>query len=339
MSTLLQSWLFAWLFAFGIAVGSLALLMVHALTGGSWGEGPRIAWRAAARLLPALALLFVPVLVGMRLVYPWVETPGRWLDPAPFVARALCCFAAWIALAHFFLRAEARAHDRGQGVETARRIGAGGLVLHALLATLAAYDWIASLAPAWHSSGFGLVVAVGQMLAGMAFGIAAAAFGPSPAERVLLDTTEEGRRLFHDLGNFLLMFVLTWAYLAYTEFLIIWAADQPKEIAWYVPRLQTSWAALGVFLAAFHFFVPFAILLSRAAKRSRRFLGTLAAALLAAHAAQVFWLVMPSLRREGASLALTDFVALAVMTLAAGALWQRLRAAESMPRAQELARG
>ena len=123
--------------------------------------------------------------------------------------------------------------------------------------------------------------------------------------------------MFHDLGNLLLMYVLTWAYLAFMQFLIVWVGNLPREIAWYVPRLQTGWVALGVILVVFHFFAPLAILLFRSAKRSAPLLGSLAAALLAVHAIDVYWLVAPSVRPAGFHVAWLD----PVMLVAAVALW------------------
>src|SRR5581483_9436916 len=185
---------------------------------------------------------------------------------------------------------------------------------------LAAYDWIVSLTPGWASSGFGLVVGVGQMLAGAAFGVAAFSFGPA----LPTPENEETRARCHDLGNILLMYVMTWAYLAFTQFLIIWAENLPREIAWYVPRLQTGWWTLGAFLVAFQFFVTFLILLSRGAKRAPRLLGGLAAALLAVYVANVFWLVLPAFRPDGLEVSWTDLAALVAVAAVYGALWRRM---------------
>jgi hypothetical protein len=175
--------------------------------------------------------------------------------------------------------------------------------------SLAAVDWIAALMPEWYSSGFGLVVGVGQMLGAMALAVAHAG--------LRAPRSEAASPVFHDLGNLLLMYVMTWAYLAFMQFLIVWAGNLPREIAWYVPRLQTGWVALGVILVVFHFFAPLAILLSRAAKRAPVFLGGLAAGLLAMQVIDVYWLVAPSVRTSGFHVAWLDAVALA----GAGALW------------------
>jgi len=317
MTELLRSYLFAWLFLLSISLGAMANLMVHSLTGGRWGEPVRPAWIAAARLMPLVAVLFLPILVGAARLYPWAAEPGPYLNMPFWIGRAVAWLAIWVALSAGFLRADrATANPASGGSPGARRIAAAGLVVYTLTVSLAAVDWIASLTPHWYSSTFGLVIGVGQMLAGAAFGVAVAAFvAPFAPARAAAD---EGTRLrFHDLGNILLMYVLTWAYLAYTQFLIIWSENLPHEIHWYVPRVQTGWASLGVFLIAFHFFLPLAILLSRAAKRAPRLLGAIAAALLVAHLGDAFWLVEPTFRPDGFAIRWTDIAALGVL----GAIW------------------
>jgi hypothetical protein len=318
MSELLRSYLFAWLFLAAISMGSLANLMVLALTGGRWGEPVRPAWIAATRLVPLVALLFIPIMLGARSIYPWTEDPGRYLNLPFWIGRSIAFLAVWVAIAYAFLHADRGNSDPASGgTPAARRIAAGGLVVYALTTGLASVDWIASLTPRWYSSTFGLLVGTGQMLAGAAFGVVAAAFVASPAK-------DEATRLrFHDLGNILLMYVLTWAYLAYTQFLVIWSENLPHEIHWYVPRVQTGWAGLGIFLIAFHFFLPLFILLSRAAKRAPRLLGWIAAGLLVAHLGDAFWLVVPTFRPEGFAIAWTDIVAIAVLCALWAWAWRR----------------
>jgi hypothetical protein len=267
------------------------------------------AWRAAAAAMPGVALLFIPLALGARWVWPWVDEPGAWLNLPFFLARSALYLAVWCGLSQAWLRA------RGTGA--ARRWSAAGLIVYAFTISLAAVDWIASLVPTWYSSGFGLLVATGQMLSGAAFGIAAAA--SKPAAR----TEEADHRSFHDLGNLLLMYVLTWAYLAYTQFAIIWSENLPREIAWYVPRMQTGWAWVGLALVALHFAAPFAILLSRRAKRTPRTLFIVASALLVMHGVHVAWLVLPSVRPQGFALAWSDPVAAAVVIAASAWLWRR----------------
>jgi hypothetical protein len=288
-----SSYLFAWLLFLGLALGGMANLMLHNLTGGNWGLPVRPAFVAAARLVPLAALLGIPVLFAMRSLYPIADT--GWFAPHAFVLRSVAYLVIWSVLS----LAAARSVSQG--------LSALGLILYAFTMSLAATDWIASLVPDWYSTAFGLVVGIGQMLGAMALAVAYAG----------LRTPGVPRERFIDLGNLLLMYVLTWAYLAFMQFLIVWVGNLPREISWYVPRLQTGWFALAVLIVLFHFFAPLAILLSRAAKRSALFLGSFAAALLVMHALDVYWLVAPSVRPSGFAIAWLDPVALAAL----GALW------------------
>jgi hypothetical protein len=303
----LASYLTAWLFALGLSLGALANLMLHALTGGRWGVPLYPALIVAVRLLPLLALLSIPLLVGADVLYPWASgaphtlPAGKswWLNRNFFMGRWIVYLLIWNVLGAAWLRA----WRAGRSAASAHRltvISAAGLIVYGFTMSLAAVDWIASLVPQWKSSGFGLLVITGQMLAAMAFSIAVA------ARRDEAGNGDMARQDGIDLGNLLLMYVLLWAYLAFTQFLIIWAENLPHEISWYVPRLQTGWRWLGVFLVIFHFFVPLLILLSRHAKRSPQLLGRLAIAILIAHLVDVVWLVLPSLRPGGLLLSWTD---------------------------------
>jgi hypothetical protein len=312
----LLSYLFAFVFFTGLSVGSLALLLVHALTGGAWGDRLRPELLAAAGNLPLQALLAVPILIGLGTLYPWaagaaargpdalLRAQGWYLDPWFFVLRTIGCFALWLAL----LAALRRLLADPARAASLPRLAAGGLIVYALSTLLLATDWVMSLRPHWHSSTFGMLVATGWMLAAAALAVlrTASARDLAPAPPVL-----------HDLGNLLLVFVLAWSYLAFMQYLTVWIADQPAETSWYIPRTLTSWRVLAWFLVAFNFAVPFAMLLSRPAKRRRQPLGAIAAMLLIANVADALWLTIPDFRPRGFALRWTDALALAGM----GALW------------------
>jgi hypothetical protein len=290
----MSSYLFAWLLFLGLALGGMANLMLLELTGGRWGALVRPAFLAATRLVPLAALLAIPVLVAMRSLFPIADS--GWFSPGLYLFRSIAYLVIWSVLSFLVPR------HGSQGLSGA------GLIVYAFTMSLAAVDWIGSLVPEWYSTALGLVVGVGQMLGAMALAVAHAGLKKRPGSVP---------ELFIDLGNLLLMYVMTWAYLAFMQFLIVWVGNLPREISWYVPRLQTGWFALGVLLVVFHFFAPLAILLSRAAKRAPFFLGSLAAALLVMHAIDVYWLVAPSVRPDGFSIAWLDPLAL----VALGALW------------------
>lgn len=279
---LLACYLAAWWFVAGTLLGGLANVWLHQLTGGAWGDTIRAPLLRAARWLPLACLLFLPVLAGLHLLYPWSGASGVepatafrrwWLDPVFFTLRSLAYLLLWSLLAWIETRASARSAARA----------AACLLAYGFSVGLASVDWIMSLQPSWYSSVFGWLTGTGQMLSGMALAL------------LLIDRGAARARL-PDLGNLLLMYVMTWAYLAYVQFLIIWAADLPREIGWYLQRSAPGWQALAWTLLAVHGAVPVAILLSRQAKQAPRLLGALAAGLLAAHVLDCWWLVLPSVQ-------------------------------------------
>ena len=282
LRALLAGYLVLWWFVTGALLGGLANVWLHQLTGGAWGETIRPPLLRAARWLPLACLLFLPVLAGMHLLYPWagaepLEPPTAfrswWLRPGFFVLRSLAYLAVWSALAWIETRATRRSAGRA----------AACLLAFVFSSGLASVDWLMSLQPGWYSSVFGWLTGTGQMLSGLALA-------------VLLIDREAARKRLPDFGNLLMMYVLTWAYLAYVQFLVIWAADLPREISWYLLRSTPGWRAVAWFLVIVHFAGPLLILLSRQAKQAPRLMGGLAALLLAVHLLDCWWLVLPSVK-------------------------------------------
>lgn len=323
----LLSYLFAWLFWLAPALGSVGLLMIHALTGGDWGLALRPALLAASRRLPLMTLLLLPVLVGVAALFPWAAAQAAadpdfaqqrwWLNVPFFIARAVVVVGLWLWLAHGMRRRLASA--------SAARFAAGGLVLFALTVSVAAIDWVVSLVPRWHSTVFGILLGTAQLLAA-----AALAVWISVAGR---DATSDGwtpRRL-NDLGSILMVLVLAWGYLAFMDYLTVWIADLPSETVWYLPRVKSGWRWLGVFLLLFHLALPFAVLLSRQAKQRTAWLAGVALWLFLAQIGYVAWLVLPGLRHH--ALAWSDPLA----WIGVGGLWwlgfgaQRRAALEVQP--------
>jgi hypothetical protein len=273
-------------------LGALANAWMHRLTGGRWGGVLLPATRALAQRMPWLLLLLVPLAFGLDAIYPWAADPSgawrealarpafnrAWLDPTFFALRLLGYAGVWWWLA------------RAPAVRTGAR-AAASLIVHAVVTSLAAIDLLMSLLPVWYSTGFALLVLAGQMVAGSAFTVGLTArcraAHVAPAEA-------PAPPVWRDLGNLMLMWVLIWAYLGFMQLLIIWAENLPREIAWYLPRLDTGWRGVGVALVLLHFALPLLALLFRALKDRPARLGPIAFALLGASALQAAWLVLPS---------------------------------------------
>jgi len=297
------SYLFAYMFWLALPLGGLAVLMLQHVTGGAWGFLLRRPLECAAQLVPLMAVLFLPIAFGMEHLYPWAaESPGAGLHASElreiyltrgfFLARAAAYFALWSLLAYLLAR-WSRAEDAAPDPRLLRRFrvtSGPGMVLYGFSMTFASVDWVMSLSPRWHSTLFGMLFVAGQTLESFALAICVLLL---LADKPPLSEILRPEHLI-DLGNLLLAFVMIWAYLAFSQYLIVWSADLSAEIPHYLYRTAGGWEWLALFLVVFHFFVPFLILLNREAKRRRGALLWVAAALLLVHALDVFWVVVPS---------------------------------------------
>jgi hypothetical protein len=305
----MSSYLFAWMFFFGIAIGALGLLMMHQLTGGEWGDVILPFMVPAARTLPWLALLFVPVGLSLSALYPWARPALVAADPllqhkhlylnAPFFwARAVFYFAVWSFLTF----------------RLTHRRSAWGLVLYMFTVSFAVIDWMMSLEPAWMSTIYPAMVTMGAALSALAFGVCGLRF--LTPERWSESTA---KKPFRDLGNMLLTFVMLWAYMSFAQYLIIWYGNLPDEIVWYLPRQAGGWFWIAMALIFLQFFLPFFVLLGRRNKERLSRLAWVAILILVMRAVTLFWLIEPPLRPAGFSVRVWDVV----MFLLLGAVWLR----------------
>jgi hypothetical protein len=265
-----------------------------------------------------MALLFVPLLFGLRELFLWARPEAvaaqellrhrqPYLNGTFFSARVVLYFAVWITLATL-LRRWSLEQDRTGAPDLTRRLqrlSGPGLILYGLTVTFAAFDWVMTLGPQWHSTLFGGVFMVGQGLAALCFAVVVSSrlVEGGPLSGVIAP------KQFHDLGNLILAFVMLWAYMAFSQYLIIWSGNLPDEIPWYAARMAGGWLWLAMALIAFHFIVPFMLLLSRAAKRRVRILSAVAVGLLVMRLLDLYFIVVPALRPEQISIHWMDLVA------------------------------
>lgn len=297
-----QSYLVAWVFWTGLSVGCLAVMMLHHLTRGAWGLVVRRVFEATTATLPVLAVLFLPLLLGLGELYPWarpeaatdelIRHKAGYLNPVAFAVRSLLYLAVWTTLA-WVLTGMSTRQDRTAEAGLMRRmqmVAAPGLAIYCLLASFAAVDWLMSLDPHWYSSVFGVYFIAGHGVAAFAFVIIVACYlsRHRPLAGVLAP------RHFHDYGKLLLAFVMIWTYIAVSQLLIVWSGHLPEEIGWYRERAHGGWGLVSIALALFHFLLPFLLLLSRDLKRSARRLSVVAAVVLVMRWIDVYWLAAPS---------------------------------------------
>ena len=250
-----------------------------------------------------MAVLAVPLLFALRVLYPWangaevaanevLQHRHVYLNIPFFIARMVIWFAIWLWLAQALLR---RSHTQDRTSDPAptrqlRTLSGPGIILYVLSATFAFVDFVLSLEPDWYSTIFLILIVVGQTLAALSLGIILLRiFAKREPFTAMLTPTH-----FHHLGNLLLAFVMLWAYMAFSQLLIIWSGNLPEEISWYLHRCYGGWKTVALLLGVFHFAVPFALLLSRDLKHRIEWLCGVAGLVLLAHALDVYWLVMPS---------------------------------------------
>ena len=303
-----RAYLLAFMAWLGVSLGSMAILMLRHLTKGGWGMVIRRILGAAMRCLPLMTLLFVPILFGMPKLYLWARPldfiqdthlrqhlegiTGTYLSVHGFIIRAAIYFAIWNLLSLLLTRWSAQQDHPPVRDNSAKfkALSAPGLILYAFSITFAVIDWIMSIDATWISTIFGLSFLIGQVLAGLCFAVV--------VERILFRYPPMSRLLkpvyVHDHGKFILTFIMMWAYFAFSQWLIIWAGNLPQEITWYIRRLNGGWGYVGLFVALFHFAVPFVVLLSRPFKRDITRLVWLAVWLLLMRYVDLFWIIEPS---------------------------------------------
>jgi hypothetical protein len=318
----------------GVALGSMAIVMIRHLTGGGWGTVIRRVLGAAMRTLPVLAILFIPIIIGVlhHQMYPWlhpdtVTVPHikehlernrfileSYLTSKGFILRAIFYLFIWNLLS-FLLSMWSKQTDKPGAPDNTQKfkvVAGPGLILYGFTISFAAIDWLMSLDPSWISTIFGLIVLAGELISAMCFAIV--------VERILVDYKPMSQMLkpdfVHDHGKWTLTFIMLWAYFSFSQWLIIWAGNLPTEITFYLKRINHGWGYIAVFLAFFHFCIPFLILLSRPLKRDIRKLVWLAVWLLCMRFVDLFWIIEPNFSTN-----FTVTIADIIVPVAIGCIW------------------
>lgn len=310
-----HSYLLGFMFWLGITLGSMAFLMIYHLTGGAWGAVIRRPMEAAIKTLPLMALMVIPLLVGVKHIYIWASHPdatahikdithtylkiggsGHFLFLDGVIGRAVLYFIIWGLVARTLVRwSNEQDQPPVQNLSPRFRKMAGpGLILYAFTITFASIDWVMSLDPHWASTIFGFIIIAGECLSAMSFMVA--------VETILYKHEPYASWLkpkeVHDHGKLMLAFLMLWAYFSFSQLLIIWAGNLPMEIRFYTRRLYQGWEYVGLALVIFHFAIPFMLLLSRPFKRNPYMLVRLAAWLLFMRFLDLFWYIEPAFHQK-----------------------------------------
>jgi hypothetical protein len=306
--------LFSYLWAFsywgGIALASVVLLQIFHAVRAKWMVILRRAVEVMAVTVILFLILFVPIAVGMKHLYSWVEPRADlprealallehkkpYLNSTFFIVRGVFYVLLAGAISQRLFGWSTKQDSSGDVQLTARqrRLGTGALPFIALAFSFAAFDWLMSLEPLWFSTIFGVYFFAGSFLSAISL-------------LVVITDQARGKNLYgdlvsvehiHNLGKLMLAFTAFWGYIGFSQFMLIWIAGLPEEVPFFIVRLKGDWAAIGVFLIVGHFLIPFAALLSRSLKRNRSRLALVAFWILMVHAVDLYWLIMPTLNPE-----------------------------------------
>jgi hypothetical protein len=325
-----RAYLLGYMLWLGVALGSMAILMIRHLTGGGWGMVIRRILGAAMRTLPLMAILFIPILFGLPKLYIWARPldsiadkhlrehlqnlTQNYLSIHWFIIRAAIYLAVWNLLS-FLLTKWSKQQDKPVARDNTpyfKAVSGPGLILYAFTISFAAIDWIMTIDPSWISTIYGLLILIGELLSAMCFAVV--------VERILVDYKPMSELLkpdfVQDHGKWMLTFTMVWAYFSFSQWLIIWAGNLPEEITWYMRRLNGGWGYVGLCLVIFQFAVPFSLLLSRDFKRDIRRLVWLASWVMVMRYVDLFWIIEPNFSKTF-NLTLADIVA----PIAIGGLW------------------
>ncbi len=332
-----RAYLFAMLATWPVVMGAVGLLALGNLTGGRWAAAARPFYLAAARTLPFVAVLLVPLAFALGHIYPWAQSgaesphvfsPAKsaYLSPPFFLARSAAYIAVWLVVS-WWLGSVSQYTRPPASTPAMRRAGALSLVLLVPTTTFAAFDWGMSLEPHWYSSIYGAILTGGGVVAAHALAIVGLACVSLSTRISLVSSAGTGGHgeheladVYNDMGNLLLAFIMLWTYFSFSQFFIIWSGNLPGEAAWYERRLSGGWQMLALALVLSCFALPFLMLLSRNFKRNIRQLAIVAAVVLAGYSLNMYWMFVPAL----APASFVHSMANAGALMAVGGVWLAL---------------
>lgn len=315
MDVLLETYLVSFAFFLSISLGGLFFVLLQHCTRAGWSVVVRRVAEAVASNVWLMAVLAVPVVLGMDHLYHWTDAAAAlhdpllkgkvgFLNPTFFVIRLVLYFVIWGVLASFLHRTSVAQDRSGDPALTLRmeRFSAPGMVLFALSLNFAAFDLLMSLDPHWFSTIFGVyyfaasVVAFLAVMPKILYALQLRGILPNAV------TVEH----YHDFGKLLFGFVVFWAYIAFSQYMLIWYGNIPEETEWFLKRQTGDWTVVSLLLIFGHFVLPFLLLVSRVIKRRPVLLAATGAYLALMCWIDIYWLVIPEFSPAVARFGLLD---------------------------------
>ena len=299
----LRSYLLGYLLWLSFPLGAIGLLCLHYLVGGGWSFLIRRFLEAAASTVMLMSVLFIPLFVGVEDLYVWADPEAvagdhalghksAYLNVSFFRGRAILYFVIWVLLAQGLVRWSARQEASGEvrWLNRLKFVSGPGILIYVVTFSFASIDWVMSLDPHWFSTIHGLVFVMGQAISALALSIICIVkYGHLAGISRFFN---EG--YLRDLGTLMFAFVMLWAYMCFSQYLIIWSGNLPEETPFYIVRAKGVWGLIGLAILLLHFALPFSLLLSRAIKRQAGTMLTIAVLVIVMRLVDLFWYIGPS---------------------------------------------
>ncbi|MGZ3697524.1 MAG: molybdopterin oxidoreductase [Bdellovibrionota bacterium] len=291
-----------------LGLGGTFFAAIQWLTGAMWSAPVRRLSEAFTAYLP-VALVTVAVLYfGIHHLFRWshpehvqgdlvLEGKSGYLSPGFFMIRNLIAVAVWIFFSWKLVGNSVLQDTTKSQAETLKNrvLSPIFLVLFALTFTVASFDQLMSLDAHWFSTMFGVYCFAGLFYANLASTCLLTLWLRSKGklEGIVNDNH------IHDLGKFMFAFTVFWAYIGFSQFMLIWYANLPEETEYYIRRFHENWFYVSVFLLVGKFMTPFFFLLPRDAKRRTGRLAAVGIFMLFAQWVDVMWMVQPEFFKTG----------------------------------------
>lgn len=298
------SYLTAFVFWTTIALGGLFFVMLHHLVSAQWSVVIRRFGESMSMVIPYMAILFIPILFGLKELYLWMnpETVATdhllhgksgYLNLNFFVIRLIVYFTIWTVLAYLLnkLSLKQNRSSSPEQIKKMRIISAPGMILFAITLTFASFDWLMSLDAHWYSTIFGVYIFSGSFLALVS--IVTLIIIRLQSNGVLTEAITKEH--YHDLGKWMFAFTIFWGYMAFSQYFLIWYGNIPEETIWFLHRWESSWKTISLLIVFGHFGIPFFVLFPQAAKKNKIVMTIMSVWILLMHWVDIYWIVMPTL--------------------------------------------
>lgn len=309
------SYLTSFSFYLSVSLGSFFLVLIFYLTRAGWSVVIRRIPEVFMKNITTVAILFLPILFGLHELYHWthaeevahdalLQAKEPYLNIPFFIIRCTFFFAIWIWLSRKFFNKSVQQDTSGDSKLTIalQNMSTYGILIYALTLTFSSIDWLMSLTPHWFSTIFGVYFFAGSVVAALAVTIITISMLQRKGYLIAIVTKEH----FHDLGKLLYGFNVFWAYIAFSQYFLIWYANIPEETEFFIHHFTGSWKTVGIFLTIGHFAIPFVFFMSRHMKRNLKINVGFSIWLLIMHYVDLYWLIMPTYDHHGIHISIID---------------------------------